>query len=79
MPSGVMRYVSALPASVDQIVGRGALATDKKVREKGEKLMLETELVDELSMMGRVVKVERQVRRGWSQGTCHRPWGSRNP
>ncbi|NWR57188.1 KCNQ4 protein, partial [Bucorvus abyssinicus] len=53
--------IKSLQTRVDQIVGRGALATDKKMREKGEKLMLETELVDELSMMGRVVKVERQV------------------
>lgn len=50
---------------MDQIVGRDrALPADKKVREKGEKPALEGELVDELSMMGRVVKVERQVRRG---------------
>ncbi|NXR07515.1 KCNQ4 protein, partial [Semnornis frantzii] len=53
--------IKSLQTRVDQIVGRGAPATDKKVREKGEKLALETELVDELSMMGRVVKVERQV------------------
>ncbi|KFP62413.1 Potassium voltage-gated channel subfamily KQT member 4, partial [Cariama cristata] len=65
----VMGCVPSLPASVDQIVGRGALAADKKVREKGEKPALETELVDELSMMGRVVKVERQVRRGWPPGS----------
>ncbi|NXQ99985.1 KCNQ4 protein, partial [Sagittarius serpentarius] len=54
--------IKSLQMRVDQIVGRGALAADKKMREKGEKLPLETELVDELSMMGRVVKVERQVR-----------------
>ncbi|NXN98374.1 KCNQ4 protein, partial [Rhinopomastus cyanomelas] len=53
--------IKSLQTRVDQIVGRGTLAPDKKVREKGEKLALETELVDELSMMGRVVKVERQV------------------
>ncbi|XP_054026567.1 potassium voltage-gated channel subfamily KQT member 4 isoform X3 [Dryobates pubescens] len=53
--------IKSLQTRVDQIVGRGALAADKKVREKGEKLALEGELVDELSMMGRVVKVERQV------------------
>ncbi|XP_074782111.1 potassium voltage-gated channel subfamily KQT member 4 isoform X7 [Athene noctua] len=53
--------IKSLQMRVDQIVGRGALAADKKVREKGEKAALETELVDELSMMGRVVKVERQV------------------
>ncbi|XP_009998900.1 PREDICTED: potassium voltage-gated channel subfamily KQT member 4 [Chaetura pelagica] len=53
--------IKSLQMRVDQIVGRGGLTTDKKMREKGEKLALETELVDELSMMGRVVKVERQV------------------
>ncbi|KAM6313787.1 potassium voltage-gated channel subfamily KQT member 4 [Podargus strigoides] len=53
--------IKSLQTRVDQIVGRGALAADKKIREKGEKPALETELVDELSMMGRVVKVERQV------------------
>ncbi|XP_009331747.1 PREDICTED: potassium voltage-gated channel subfamily KQT member 4 [Pygoscelis adeliae] len=53
--------IKSLQMRVDQIVGRGAPAADKKMREKGEKPALETELVDELSMMGRVVKVERQV------------------
>ncbi|KAF1434863.1 Potassium voltage-gated channel subfamily KQT member 4, partial [Spheniscus demersus] len=53
--------IKSLQMRVDQIVGRGALAADKKMREKGEKPALEAELVDELSMMGRVVKVERQV------------------
>ncbi|NXJ69282.1 KCNQ4 protein, partial [Rostratula benghalensis] len=53
--------IKSLQMRVDQIVGRGALAADKKTREKGEKPALEMELVDELSMMGRVVKVERQV------------------
>ncbi|NXQ78884.1 KCNQ4 protein, partial [Nyctibius grandis] len=53
--------IKSLQTRVDQIVGRVALAADKKTREKGEKPALETELVDELSMMGRVVKVERQV------------------
>ncbi|NXV36043.1 KCNQ4 protein, partial [Rissa tridactyla] len=53
--------IKSLQMRVDQIMGRGALTADKKTREKGEKPVLETELVDELSMMGRVVKVERQV------------------
>ncbi|XP_061870271.1 potassium voltage-gated channel subfamily KQT member 4 [Colius striatus] len=53
--------IKSLQTRVDQIVGRGSLAADKKLREKGEKPALEVELVDELSMMGRVVKVERQV------------------
>lgn len=47
---------------VDQIVGRGAIPTDKKSRpEKGEKTPPELEQMDELSMMGRVMKVEKQV------------------
>uniref|UniRef100_A0A803W5U7 Potassium channel voltage dependent KCNQ C-terminal domain-containing protein n=1 Tax=Ficedula albicollis TaxID=59894 RepID=A0A803W5U7_FICAL len=54
--------IKSLQTRVDQIVGRDrALPADRKVREKGEKPALEGELVDELSMMGRVVKVERQV------------------
>ncbi|NXC23624.1 KCNQ4 protein, partial [Campylorhamphus procurvoides] len=53
--------IKSLQTRVDQIMGRGAPPVDKKVREKGEKPALEMELVDELSMMGRVVKVERQV------------------
>ncbi|NWR93176.1 KCNQ4 protein, partial [Furnarius figulus] len=53
--------IKSLQTRVDQIMGKGAPTVDKKVREKGEKPALEMELVDELSMMGRVVKVERQV------------------
>uniref|UniRef100_A0A8C9F2C8 Potassium voltage-gated channel subfamily Q member 4 n=1 Tax=Pavo cristatus TaxID=9049 RepID=A0A8C9F2C8_PAVCR len=53
--------IKSLQTRVDQIVGRGGPAADKKIREKGEKAVLDAELVDELSMMGRVVKVERQV------------------
>uniref|UniRef100_A0ABM5ER65 Potassium voltage-gated channel subfamily KQT member 4 n=1 Tax=Pogona vitticeps TaxID=103695 RepID=A0ABM5ER65_9SAUR len=53
--------IKSLQTRVDQIVGRGAIAIDKKIRERGEKMSLEVELVDELSMMGRVVKVEKQV------------------
>lgn len=47
---------------MDQIIGRGAVQPDKKARpEKGEKTPPELESLDELSMMGRVVKVEKQV------------------
>uniref|UniRef100_A0A8D0LBC6 Potassium voltage-gated channel subfamily Q member 4 n=1 Tax=Sphenodon punctatus TaxID=8508 RepID=A0A8D0LBC6_SPHPU len=53
--------IKSLQTRVDQIVGKGAVTLDKKTREKAEKLALEVELVDELSMMGRVVKVEKQV------------------
>ncbi|NWX93537.1 KCNQ4 protein, partial [Nothoprocta pentlandii] len=51
--------IKSLQTRVEQIVGRGAVPADKKVREKVEKPPPEPE--DEPSMMGRVVKVERQV------------------
>ena len=47
------------PHRVDQIVGRGP--GDRKAREKGDKGPSDTEAVDEISIMGRVVKVEKQV------------------
>ncbi|XP_051948809.1 potassium voltage-gated channel subfamily KQT member 4-like [Xyrauchen texanus] len=54
--------IKSLQMRVDQIVGRGAIPSDKKMRsEKGEKTPPELEHMDELSMMGRVVKVEKQV------------------
>ncbi|XP_067281958.1 potassium voltage-gated channel subfamily KQT member 4 isoform X2 [Pseudorasbora parva] len=54
--------IKSLQMRVDQIVGRGAIPSDKKVRsEKGEKTPPELEQMDELSMMGRVMKVEKQV------------------
>ncbi|RXN26241.1 potassium voltage-gated channel subfamily KQT member 4 isoform X1 [Labeo rohita] len=54
--------IKSLQTRVDQIIGRGAIPSDKKVRpEKGEKTPPELEQMDELSMMGRVVKVEKQV------------------
>lgn len=49
---------------VDQIMGRGP--GDRKAREKGDKGPLDAEAVDEISMMGRVVKVEKQVSVGWN-------------
>ena len=52
------------PHRVDQIVGRGP--GDRKAREKGDKGPSDTEAVDEISMMGRVVKVEKQVSVGGS-------------
>lgn len=51
------------PHRVDQIVGRGP--GDRKTREKGDKPS-DSEAVDEISMMGRVVKVEKQVSVGGS-------------
>uniref|UniRef100_A0A8C9VQ51 Potassium voltage-gated channel subfamily Q member 4 n=1 Tax=Scleropages formosus TaxID=113540 RepID=A0A8C9VQ51_SCLFO len=54
--------IKSLQSRVDQIVGRGAIQTDKKVRsEKGEKTHPDLDPLDELSMMGRVAKVEKQV------------------
>uniref|UniRef100_A0A452SZN5 Potassium channel voltage dependent KCNQ C-terminal domain-containing protein n=1 Tax=Ursus maritimus TaxID=29073 RepID=A0A452SZN5_URSMA len=50
--------IKSLQARVDQIVGRGP--GDRKAREKGDKGPSDTEAVDEISMMGRVVKVEKQ-------------------
>ena len=52
------------PHRVDQIVGRGP--GDRNAREKGDKGPSDTEVVDEISIMGRVVKVEKQVSVGWS-------------
>ncbi|XP_073318920.1 potassium voltage-gated channel subfamily KQT member 4 isoform X1 [Pagrus major] len=54
--------IKSLQMRVDQIIGRGASQPDKKARpEKGEKTPPELDSLDELSMMGRVVKVEKQV------------------
>ncbi|XP_036949146.1 potassium voltage-gated channel subfamily KQT member 4 isoform X5 [Acanthopagrus latus] len=54
--------IKSLQTRVDQIIGRGAGQPDKKARpEKGEKTPPELDPLDELSMMGRVVKVEKQV------------------
>ncbi|XP_014899582.1 potassium voltage-gated channel subfamily KQT member 4 isoform X2 [Poecilia latipinna] len=54
--------IKSLQMRVDQIIGRGGVQPDKKVRpEKGEKTPPELDPLDELSMMGRVVKVEKQV------------------
>ncbi|XP_028254906.1 potassium voltage-gated channel subfamily KQT member 4 isoform X2 [Parambassis ranga] len=54
--------IKSLQMRVDQIIGRGPVQPDKKARsEKGEKTPPELDQLDELSMMGRVVKVEKQV------------------
>ncbi|KAK2830337.1 hypothetical protein Q5P01_018268 [Channa striata] len=54
--------IKSLQMRVDQIIGRGTVQPDKKARpEKGEKTLPELDPLDELSMMGRVVKVEKQV------------------
>ncbi|XP_054634381.1 potassium voltage-gated channel subfamily KQT member 5-like isoform X2 [Dunckerocampus dactyliophorus] len=43
---------------VDQILGKGQIPLDKKIREK---LLSEGDLLEDMSMLGRVCKVERQV------------------
>ncbi|XP_072890594.1 potassium voltage-gated channel subfamily KQT member 4-like [Hemitrygon akajei] len=53
--------IKSLQSRVDQIIGKGQVPTEKKLRDKGEKSAPELEPFDELSMMGRVVKVEKQV------------------
>ncbi|XP_061520579.1 potassium voltage-gated channel subfamily KQT member 4 [Phycodurus eques] len=54
--------IKSLQMRVDQIIGRGAIQPDKKARpEKGEKTPPDLDPLDELSMMGRVVKVEKQI------------------
>ncbi|XP_007492927.1 potassium voltage-gated channel subfamily KQT member 4 isoform X2 [Monodelphis domestica] len=55
--------IKSLQARVDQIVGRGSGDRgDRKTREKVEKAPSDSgEAGDEISMLGRVVKVEKQV------------------
>ncbi|XP_071998232.1 potassium voltage-gated channel subfamily KQT member 5 isoform X2 [Engystomops pustulosus] len=50
--------IKSLQTRVDQILGKGQITTDKKSREK---TVHEIESGDDLSMLGRVVKVEKQV------------------
>nr|XP_056712587.1 potassium voltage-gated channel subfamily KQT member 5 [Euleptes europaea] len=50
--------IKSLQSRVDQILGRGQIASDKRNREKNT---AENETADDLSMLGRVVKVEKQV------------------
>uniref|UniRef100_H3A4K8 Potassium voltage-gated channel subfamily Q member 5 n=1 Tax=Latimeria chalumnae TaxID=7897 RepID=H3A4K8_LATCH len=50
--------IKSLQTRVDQILGKGQIPTDKKSREK---IPPENETADDLSMLGRVVKVEKQV------------------
>ncbi|XP_075454134.1 potassium voltage-gated channel subfamily KQT member 5 isoform X1 [Ascaphus truei] len=50
--------IKSLQTRVDQILGKGQVATDKKSREKNAS---DIETADDLSMLGRVVKVEKQV------------------
>ncbi|XP_070319300.1 potassium voltage-gated channel subfamily KQT member 5-like, partial [Odocoileus virginianus] len=50
--------IKSLQTRVDQILGKGQITSDKKSREK---ITAEHEAADDLSMLGRVVKVEKQV------------------
>lgn len=62
---------------VDQILGKGQIPLDKKIRDK---LLSDGDILEDMSMLGRVCKVERQVRPlgfvlkisgGWEdQGFC---------
>uniref|UniRef100_A0A4W4EJT6 Potassium voltage-gated channel, KQT-like subfamily, member 5b n=1 Tax=Electrophorus electricus TaxID=8005 RepID=A0A4W4EJT6_ELEEL len=55
--------IKSLQTRVDQILGKGQVPVEKKPREK---LLSEGELLEDVSMLGRVCKVERQV------SMCHR-------
>ncbi|XP_039594963.1 potassium voltage-gated channel subfamily KQT member 5 isoform X3 [Polypterus senegalus] len=50
--------IKSLQTRVDQILGKGQIPADKKNREK---IPPENEAVEDLSMLGRVCKVEKQV------------------
>lgn len=55
----VCTFVCARVCSrVDQILGKGQIPLDKKIREK---LLSDGDLLEDVSMLGRVCKVERQV------------------
>ncbi|NXY87064.1 KCNQ5 protein, partial [Alcedo cyanopectus] len=53
--------------SVDQILGKGQITADKRSREKNP---AENETTDDVSMLGRVVKVEKQVQSIESKLDC---------
>nr|XP_012609466.1 potassium voltage-gated channel subfamily KQT member 5 isoform X3 [Microcebus murinus] len=59
--------IKSLQTRVDQILGKGQITSDKKSREK---IMAEHETTDDLSMLGRVVKVEKQVQSIESKLDC---------
>lgn len=43
---------------VDQILGKGQVSVDKKLKEK---MLSDGDLLEDVSMLGRVCRVERQV------------------
>ncbi|XP_077575494.1 potassium voltage-gated channel subfamily KQT member 5-like isoform X2 [Stigmatopora nigra] len=57
-PSLPLYYRKNSSQGVDQILGKGQIPLDKKIREK---LLSDGDLLEDLSMLGRVCKVERQV------------------
>ncbi|XP_021548791.1 potassium voltage-gated channel subfamily KQT member 5 isoform X5 [Neomonachus schauinslandi] len=59
--------IKSLQTRVDQILGKGQITSDKKSREK---ITAEHESPDDLSMLGRVVKVEKQVQSIESKLDC---------
>uniref|UniRef100_A0A8C2ULK4 Potassium voltage-gated channel subfamily Q member 5 n=1 Tax=Chinchilla lanigera TaxID=34839 RepID=A0A8C2ULK4_CHILA len=59
--------IKSLQTRVDQILGKGQITSDKKSREK---ITAEQETADDLSMLGRVVKVEKQVQSIESKLDC---------
>uniref|UniRef100_A0A667XID5 Potassium voltage-gated channel subfamily Q member 5 n=1 Tax=Myripristis murdjan TaxID=586833 RepID=A0A667XID5_9TELE len=50
--------IKSLQTRVDQILGKGQISVDKKMRDK---LHSDGDLLEDMSMLGRVCKVERQV------------------
>ncbi|XP_038570461.1 potassium voltage-gated channel subfamily KQT member 4-like isoform X9 [Micropterus salmoides] len=50
--------IKSLQTRVDQILGKGQIPLDKKIREK---LLSDGDILEDVSMLGRVCKVERQV------------------
>uniref|UniRef100_A0A3B3V8I2 Potassium voltage-gated channel, KQT-like subfamily, member 5b n=1 Tax=Poecilia latipinna TaxID=48699 RepID=A0A3B3V8I2_9TELE len=50
--------IKSLQTRVDQILGKGQVTLDKKIREK---LLSDGDMLEDMSMLGRVCKVERQV------------------
>ncbi|KAM9383332.1 potassium voltage-gated channel subfamily KQT member 5 isoform 4-T4 [Phaethornis superciliosus] len=59
--------IKSLQSRVDQILGKGQITADKRSREKNP---VENETTDDLSMLGRVVKVEKQVQSIESKLDC---------
>lgn len=59
--------IKSLQTRVDQILGKGQITSDKKSREK---ITAEHETTDDVSMLGRVVKVEKQVQSIESKLDC---------